>query len=116
MHSLGVFEIMISDDRLQKALTYLSQTDEEAANLKVELARTEYRCKLVRAQVFLESEGSVEAKKAKAEVSQLVQQAQEQEFKAMGAFEYVKAKRATEEWVVDIWRSIQANRRQGQMQ
>jgi hypothetical protein len=104
---------MLSEDRLGAAMRYLATTDEEAAKLKVEVARSEYRCKLTRASVFLESEGSVEARKAQAEVSERVQKAEDQLMKALGAYEHMKAKRATEEWIVEVWRSMNANRRQG---
>ena len=104
---------MISEDRAARALKYLASTDEETAEAKVEVARCEYRCKLERAAVFLESEGSVDARKAQAEVSERVKKADEQHLKAMGVFEHLKAKRATEEWVIETWRSVNANRRQG---
>lgn len=104
---------MISEERAGKALKYLASTDEETADAKVEVARCEYHCKLVRAAVFLENEGSVEVRKAKAETSERVQNAEGAYLKAMGVFEHLKAKRATEEWVIETWRSLNANRRQG---
>lgn len=104
---------MITEERASKALRYLATTDEETAEAKVNVARCEYRCKLTRAAVVLESEGSVAAREAQAEVSERVQKAEEERFKALGVFEHLKAKRATEEWVMDLWRSLNANRRQG---
>ena len=104
---------MISEERLTKALTYLAETDEESAELKADVARREYRCKLARARGFVEAEGSVEARKAAAELSDHVITAEEDLVTAIVAFEKVKAKRATEELIVEVWRSVSANRRVG---
>jgi hypothetical protein len=104
---------MISDARLEKALTYLSTTDEQAAELKANVARMEYMCKLARSRQFLTGEGSVEARKALAEVSDDVQIAEDKLADAIVAFEKIKARRATEELIVEVWRSVGANRRAG---
>ena len=104
---------MISEDRLQKALTYLAQTDEPAAELKAEVCRKEYLCKLSRAQSFILADGSVDLRKAIAEKSDRVQEAEEALAHAITEFEKVKAKRATEELIVEVWRSVNANRRMG---
>lgn len=104
---------MISEDRVQKALTYLSMTDKECADAKVEVARLTYKCELERQQVFLASTGSIKEREALAEVSEAVQRAEEERIKAIGLYEHIRAKRATEEWVIETWRSLNANRRQG---
>jgi hypothetical protein len=105
---------VISEDRLQKALAYLSTTDEPAAELKAQVARKEYLCKRIRARKFLLANGgSVESKKAVAEDSAEVAEAENELGQAIVAFEKVKAKRATEELIVEVWRSVNANRRAG---
>lgn len=104
---------MISEDRLQKALTYLSTTDEESAELKANVARAEYVCKLSRARSFILAEGSVDLRKALAEKSENVMSAEELLADAIVAFEKVKAKRTTEGLIVEVWRSVNANRRVG---
>lgn len=105
---------VVTEERAGKALRYLASTDGDTADAKVEVARCEYRCKLVRASVLLEqTEGSVAIKEAKAEGDKRTQDAEAERFKAIGVFEHLKAKRATEEWVMELWRSVNANRRQG---
>lgn len=105
---------MISDDRLQNALTYLAETDEELAQLKANVERAEYLKKRVRAAEFLSAEGkSIEERKAKAEVSKEVEDIEHDYTRALVAFEHIAAKRKTEALIVDVWRSINANRRQG---
>jgi hypothetical protein len=106
---------MISEDRLQKALTYLSKTDEPAAELKAEVARKEYVCKLARSRGFIMAEGSVDLRKALAEKSEGVMEAEDALAVAIVEFEKVKAKRLTETLIIEVWRSCNANRRAGQI-
>jgi hypothetical protein len=105
---------MISEERLEKALRLLSTTDEQAAELKIEMLRREYVVDTVRKRMFLVAEGtSVEQRKAVAETSAEVQESIGIYLDATSAFEKLKAKRATEELIVEVWRSLNANRRQG---
>lgn len=105
---------MITEDRLQKALTYLAETDEEVAELKGNVERQEYFKKRVRAAEFLSASGPVEERKAKAEVSKDVEDIEHDYTRALVAYEHIAAKRKTEALIVDVWRSMNANRRQGQ--
>lgn len=103
---------MISDTRLEQAMHYLATTDAESAELKGNVARAEYVCKSARARALLCSEEkTVESRKADAETSQLVKEAEDEYAKALVASEKIRAKRTTEALVVEVWRSLQANRR-----
>ncbi len=104
---------MISEERLEAAMKFLADTDEIVAELKAQLARKEYLCKLARAKVFLTSEGSVESRKATAETSTEVMQAEGFMCDAIADYEKCKGKRARAELVCEIWRSLEASRRQG---
>lgn len=104
---------MISDERMTKALTYLVDTDESSADLQTEVVRKEYVLDLVKKRMFLTADGGVEQRKAIAEVSDDVQNAVAEHLKAIAAFERVRAKRKTEAMIVDTWRSVNANRRSG---
>ena len=106
---------MISEERLEKALSYLARSDESCAELKGEVCRKEYLCKLARSRGFLVASGSVEQRKAEAETSEDVQKAEDELAQAIVVFEKVKAKRQTEELICEVWRSVNANRRQGGM-
>ena len=98
---------------MEKALGLLARTDEEAAELKTSVLRREYIADLIRKRLFLSAEGNNEERKAQAEVSKDVQDAMGLYFEAVREFERIKAKRATEELIVEAWRSVNANRRQG---
>jgi hypothetical protein len=104
---------MIQEDRCARAIAYLASTDESAAELKGEVARKDYLCRFTRANVFQRSEGSVEMRKAIAESSEEVQAAENERVLAIIEYEKVNTKRATEELIVEVWRSCNANRRHG---
>lgn len=104
---------MIPDNRCSKALHYLADTDEECAVLKTDVQRKEYALDLAKRRVFLVADGNIEERKARAECSPDVQTAIAAHLDALVAFERVKAKRATEAMIVDTWRSVNANRRSG---
>lgn len=104
---------MISDERMEKALKYLATTDEEAAEAKTQVSRAEYLAKRVRARQFLLAEGNIEVRKATAETSQEASSADEELANAILAYEKIRARRTTEELVIEVWRSLGANRRAG---
>lgn len=104
---------MISDERLTKALTFLAETDEEVAELKGVVAALEYRAKMARAAAFTAADGSVEQRKQTAELDPNVQIVEGNLNAAIIKYEAKRAKRATEALIVDVWRSLSANRRQG---
>ena len=104
---------MITDEKCSRALSYLTSTDEEAAELKTQVARAEYLVELARKREFLSAEGSVEARKALAEVSDRVKQAQNNYLDALLSFEKMRARRVTAALIVDTWRTCSANARSG---
>lgn len=104
---------MITDTRLERALSYLASTDEPAAEMKADVERWDYKCKLARSREFLVASGPVEQRKATAEVSDSVQRAEEDRANAIVQFERIAAKRKTEALIIDVYRTIAANRRAG---
>lgn len=105
---------MIGENRLQQALTYLAETDEESAELKGDVARKEYLLERAEARSYLLAKGgTVKEREADAECSQLVLEAQDAHVGAIVKHEAIRAKRATEALIIEVWRSLQANRRAG---
>ena len=104
---------MISDERMEKSLRFLAETDEQAAELKVMVSRKEYVVDYCRRTEFLKETGNIEERKAKAETTNRVTIASDSYLTAMLDWEKLKAKRATEELIVEVWRTLSANRRQG---
>ena len=104
---------MITDDRMEKALRYLAETDEEIAEAEGELLRSTKLCEMVRDRIFLGATGSVEARKATAGCSAEVAKLEEEVVTATVRFRHLRAKRDTEKNVIEVWRTYQANRRLG---
>lgn len=105
--------MIITEEKLEAAIATLQASDDDCANLRVEVSRKEYLCKVARARVFLTSTGSVENRKALAETHQSVQDAEEARLTALGEYEKIKAKRETNVLICEVWRSENANRRAG---
>jgi hypothetical protein len=106
---------LINEARVEKALTYLSDTDFECANAKVSAERWKYVAKRNRAISILASEKgwTAQIKEAKAENSQEVIDAENQYFAQLENYEQMSAKRKTEQLVIEVWRTEQANLRKG---
>ena len=104
---------MISQQRLEKALTYLAETDEPLAEAKGDILRLENLIKRVNYRLFLSAEGSVEARKAHAGKSEETAKLEEELVNATVRYEGLRAKRETEATVVEVWRSLNASRRLG---
>jgi actin-related protein len=104
---------MIDEARLAKALTYLATTDEELAELMDAMDRAEAKAEAIKDTVFLHEEGSVADRSAKARTAQVYQDAMDEYFKARREYTGKQNKRKTETIIVDVWRSLNAARRQG---
>jgi hypothetical protein len=105
--------MIVSEDRLAKALSYLATTDEPLADLLFDMRQAEDRAKAIKDTIFLHEEGSVADRSAKAGTSETYQAAQTEFRKAEMAYNRTFNKRKTEATVVEAWRSLNASRRQG---
>jgi hypothetical protein len=101
----------VSQDRMESALEFLAETDRDFALEKAELERSEIARKRARSKVFLTSDGTVAERQAKAEMAQDVIDADDRYVKTIEMYETLKARRERAEIVIDVWRSINANRR-----
>ncbi len=104
---------MITEDRLAKALTYLATTDEDVAQLLVDMERAEYKAEAIRDTIFLHLEGSVADRQAKAKTATEYAAAKDAEFAARLKFKAMENKRKTENVVIDAWRSLNKAKSQG---
>ena len=103
----------ITQDRMESAMEFLADTDEDYANEKAQVERSEILRKRVRARVFLTADGTVAERQAKAEIAAEVEQADADHCKTIALFETLKAKRQRAEIVIDVWRSLNASQRRG---
>lgn len=105
---------MISDERAEKALRYLAETDLPCAEAKANAERMEFKAKAIRHALFLHSTGTVAERQAKAETDDAYEDAMGEYLKAVSEYSHMMNKRDTEHIVLDTWRTIQANRRRGE--
>lgn len=104
----------ISEERMEKALHYLVETDETCAEARAEVERLEFKAKAVEAAMFKLAEGkSVADREASSKTSDEVSWAWEAYFVALKKYDALKNRRSTESIVIDVFRTIQANMRQG---
>lgn len=104
---------MITEERAEQAINYLSETDEDVANAKADLARAEYILKRVEAREFLCATGNVKERESKARASNEWDAASQDVTTALATYERIRAKRESERIVWDTWRTNEASRRQG---
>lgn len=104
---------MISDEKVQKALTYLSETDEPCAKAKSFLMGTEKQEKTVIAVEYANGDGGVEERKQAAYRSPAYTDWKNKYQEAVYDFEIMRNRRTTAELIVEVWRSVNANRRHG---
>ena len=105
--------MLITEVRLQKALTYLAETDEPAAAMRADVERAEFKAKAVKDAMFLHAEGTVADRSAKAGASAEYAQAMESYFQTLKDSDAMRNKRATESIVIDAWRSLNSGRNKG---
>lgn len=103
----------VTQQRMEDALAYLSDTDEPCATLRADMERAEFRAKRTEQAVFKISDGTVAERTAIAKTSPDTEAAFEKYFEAMRDYHAMANRRATESIVIDTWRSLNANRRQG---
>ena len=105
----------ISDDRLKKALTYLAETDVEAAKAKAYGEGLSEQRKSIKALLFNDAQGSNEVRTNIAYASDEYRDHVDKLTVAIKDFEILKNKRLTEALIVEVWRSCNANRRSGNL-
>lgn len=108
--------MLIDDDRLERALVKLAQSDELVARLHAEVERSEYRAKAVKDAIFLRSDGSVAERNAIAGTHLEYAAAMEAYFIAMQTHEALRNERSREVIVIDVFRSLNSARTKGLIQ
>lgn len=105
---------MISESRVEAGLRYLAESDLPAAEAKADMERFEAKCKTVKQTVFLHSEGTVAERTAIADTHKSVIDAQNAYFDSIAVYFHFANKRETERILIDLYRTICANRRKGE--
>jgi hypothetical protein len=104
----------VSETRIGRVLDYLGSTDESCAGLKADVQRTEFLAKLAEAFAYKAiAVGTVDDKRAEARMDKGVQEKWETHFKAIAAYETVRARREHAQLLVELFRTHAANQRKG---
>ena len=103
----------LDENRVEKALIYLSDTDESHAILGSEVKRLEEALKQAKAHSFLMSEGTVAEREAKAVASLSYANSVIQHIEAYRDFKILDNKRNTEVRITELWQTLSSNRRKG---
>ena len=106
--------MIISDDRLETALKYLASTDPQIGQLKANLEELEDHKKIQYAICYCDSVADTVSDRQQ---SAYTDKRYIDHINSLAdvriVYEQLRAKRRTQEIIVDVWRTIQANLRRG---
>jgi hypothetical protein len=105
----------LTEDRVEEALIKLSKTDMSHAAMAGQVKYLEEGLKQAKAHSFLLADGTVAEREAKAIASLKYEEALEAHTKAFVDFKTLDNQRNHEIRIIDIWRTLSSNRRQGNM-
>jgi roadblock/LC7 domain-containing protein len=96
-----------------RALAFMAESDEEYAVLVGRVKATEHLMKVAKAQAFLDAQGTMAEKEARALVSIEYADATDEHHDAVIAKETILAKRKRAELMIEVWRSLNSARNKG---
>ena len=103
----------LDENRVELALTRLADSNEDHAAWAGQVDYLDKGIKQAEAHAFLLAEGTVAERNAKAVASQEFKDALDAWLKAKVKFKKIDNERQHEQRVIDIWRTLSSNRRQG---
>jgi hypothetical protein len=106
----------LTENRVEEALIKLSMSDENHAAWAGQVKYLEEGLKQAKSHAFLLAEGTVAEREAKALASDKYAEAVIQWTNALKNFKKIDNERNHEMRIIDIWRTLSSNRRQGNMQ
>lgn len=102
----------VTEERMNSALDYLANTDKPCAEAKsLAEGRKEHK-KTILAVEFLKATGTGQEKDAKSHSSEAYREWQTQYEAAVLDYETMRNRRTTATLLVEVWRSLNSNRRQ----
>lgn len=103
----------LTEDRVDKAMHLLAETDAEVADSKVAVLRSEMKAKSIEALIYAALTGSIEDRKQAVRLDPRFEAAWEDHFKAVAIHERLKNFRDREVLVVELYRSVLSARKSG---
>jgi hypothetical protein len=105
----------LNENRVEQALTKLANTDDDHAAWAGQVKYLEEAIKQAKAHSFLLADGTVAEREAKAIASPKYDEAVVAWTEALKTFKKIDNYRNHEIRIIDIWRTLSSNRRQGNM-
>ena len=102
---------LITDQMVQAAFDWLNEQVQHAASAKADRIRAEYATKQAKANAFLDAEGTVAERDAKAVASNVFHAAVEKETKAIAKDEFFRNQRDKCTAIIEAWRTQSSNYR-----
>ena len=104
---------MIPDDRITKALTEIANMVDDIGRLLGRMRGLEHRLKICKSMGFLEADGTVAEREARALVSQEYRDMVAEQEAVTTELETLRTRFKLEELVIEVWRTQQASSRKG---
>lgn len=101
--------MIVSEKNISDALAYLAIDPHPLALARKYVVDAENVCKRIFAEKFLDAEGSIDARKATAEISGDYQMARANEADCILDLERHKARSNAADMLIEVWRSENAN-------
>jgi len=106
---------MISEAQLEESLEYLSGSDVLFAQSKALMEGLKHQEKAILAAAFLESSGTVAEREANSRINPVFTQWRKDYENSILEYHTMAAKRSTHVMKVEVWRSLNASRRVGNL-
>ena len=103
----------INDERVAKAVEYLTATDEPAAEAKANVEWMKEKQKTVKSTLMMHLEGAITHRQMEAESMQEYIDVCREVRDAVKEYELLRNRRKSAELIFEQWRTISANRRKG---
>lgn len=102
---------LITDERVEAAFDWLLEQGGNSAKAKADKELTEDLVKAFKAEIFLQSKGTVAERNAKADCHPKVIEAITQKARAAGADNWYSNERKHHMTIIEVWRTEQSNLR-----
>lgn len=103
----------LTEDRVDKAMHLLAETDAEIADSKVAVLRSEMKAKSIEALIYTALTGSIEDRKQAVRLDPRFEAAWEEHFRCVAHHERLKNFRDREVLVIELYRSVLSARKAG---
>lgn len=103
----------VNQELVERVIHHQADTDATVADLEYAYRQSEAKAEEILATMFLHSEGTVAERQAIAKASREYQTAKAEELAAFRDWRKLRNKRETGNNIIEVWRSIEASRRAG---